>query len=299
MILSCPSKTFLLGEYLVLNGGPSLLLGTEPRFELRVQRGAGKSPFHPESPAGKLWARFSNITGHWSAEFVNPSALGGLGASGAEFLLLYSAIKASQAVSIEAQLEQDHSEMLQLYWELSSQTGARPSGADLVAQARGGVTLFERSQGRLESTSWGFPNLGFILFSTGHKTPTHEHLRSLGEWDSSALENLTRQALQAHRIKHEQNFVDSVRKVRETLKFLGFEAPTTTKIIDELSKAPSIRAIKGCGALGADVICALVDDKDLVRISELLSRKYTIIANHHHLSEGLFFKSTHVLEAQP
>lgn len=33
--LSAPSKTFLVGEYAVLRGGPALLLNTSPRFRLR------------------------------------------------------------------------------------------------------------------------------------------------------------------------------------------------------------------------------------------------------------------------
>ena len=298
MILTCPSKTFLLGEYLVLGGGPCLTLATEPRFELHIRQGNGESPFHLQSPAGKLWAKFAAVTKDWTAEFKNPSAQGGLGGSGAEFLLLYSAIKASQSVAAEAQLESDLSDLLQLYGELASQEGVQPSGADLVAQAKGGVTLFEKSQGRLETTSWGFADLGFILISTGQKVPTHEHLKTLGEWDASGLENVTRQALQAYRIKHEQNFVHAVRQIRITLQSLGFEAPTTTKILDEITKAPSIRAAKGCGALGADVICALVDTKDIERVSALLSRKYKIIATHQNLSEGLFVRSARILEAQ-
>ena len=35
-LLSAPGKTFLVGEYVALAGGPSIVLATEPRFELRV-----------------------------------------------------------------------------------------------------------------------------------------------------------------------------------------------------------------------------------------------------------------------
>ncbi len=34
---SVPCKTFILGEYAVLKGGPGILVGTEPRFILQAK----------------------------------------------------------------------------------------------------------------------------------------------------------------------------------------------------------------------------------------------------------------------
>ena len=36
--ISCPAKTFILGEYAVLDGGPALVLNTAPRFVCRIQK---------------------------------------------------------------------------------------------------------------------------------------------------------------------------------------------------------------------------------------------------------------------
>ena len=57
--LSVPSKTFIVGEYIALKGGPTLILSTNPRFELKA---TSSNPYfsdieklaHPDSPAGKL-----------------------------------------------------------------------------------------------------------------------------------------------------------------------------------------------------------------------------------------------------
>lgn len=295
MILSCGSKTFLVGEYVALMGGPCLLATTAPRFKLEVKNGTGINPFHPESPAGLLWKKTA-LTQKLDAQFLKTHAGGGFGASSAEFLLLSSAIQALQAKASEAQLEADLFAMLNEYAEVNRGRVPLPSGADVIAQARGSVTLFEKTQGRIETSAWGFANLGFLLVSTGNKLATHEHLAQLDlqNLDLETLTELTRQAIQAHRIHHELNFIETIRKIRKQLKSQGLEAEKTTQMIDELERAPSIRAIKGCGALGADVLLLLVENKDLLRIRELVSKKYQVIASHQDLTEGILVESTNI-----
>ena len=93
MILSVPGKTFLLGEYVALDGGPSLLLSTEPRFELRVRARSRDValPFHAQSPAGRFFERHADDLAAWEFEFRDPSGgRGGLGASSAQFALMYA-----------------------------------------------------------------------------------------------------------------------------------------------------------------------------------------------------------------
>ena len=36
--ISCPAKTFILGEYAVLDGGSAIVLNTAPRFVCRIQK---------------------------------------------------------------------------------------------------------------------------------------------------------------------------------------------------------------------------------------------------------------------
>ena len=85
-----PSKTFVLGEYSVLHGGPAILLASEPYFSLRLEeKNENKNPFHPLSPAGKLW-ELEPLLKTKSYLFSDPHhGLGGFGASSAEFIALF------------------------------------------------------------------------------------------------------------------------------------------------------------------------------------------------------------------
>lgn len=287
MLLSCPSKTFLLGEYLALKGEPCLLAGTEPRFDLRLRRGERTSPFHPDSPAGKLWARHFEETRDWSLEFTNPLKIGGLGASSAEFLLLWTALEMQKTLSWDAQLEPDVFAMLRTYSELCGETGVKPSGADVVAQLRGQVTLFEKNRGNIEMRGWGFDDLGFALFSTGAKVPTHEHLRSLGDWDETVLKSAVDEGIRSWQNREADGFVESVRRTRSALKALGFEAPGTTSLLENILENPRVLAAKGCGALGADVILVVFRRKDRAGVTDTIGAKLKYVASNEQLSEGV------------
>ena len=51
--IKIPSKTFIIGEYLALQGTASMIMTTEPCFEFLPVQDGGEL-FHPESPAGML-----------------------------------------------------------------------------------------------------------------------------------------------------------------------------------------------------------------------------------------------------
>ena len=287
MILSCPAKTFLLGEYVALDGGPCLLVGTHPRFELKIQNGSGENPFHAGSPAGKLWTKHSSQTKNWSAQFVNPLQVGGLGASSAEFLLLHTALNVQQTLAWEAQLEPDLSEILREYAETNTDSGAQPSGADIAVQLKGGVTLFEKARGKISRKSWGFDKLSFLLFSTGVKIPTHEHLRNLSNWERAPLLLAVEKGIQAFRDQDETSFIESIQQTQKTLKNLGFEADSTSSILKNLAGNPKVKAAKGCGALGADVILVICGREDKEELRQSLAGQLRFLASESDLSEGL------------
>ena len=287
MILSCPSKTFLLGEYVALDGGACLLVGTHPRFELKIQNGDGFCPFSPLSPAGKLWNKYSDQTSNWTAQLTNPLNLGGLGASSAEFLLLHTALHVQKTLAWEAQLEPDLSEILREYSELCSGEGTPPSGADIAVQLKGGVTLFEKARGKIQRKSWGFDKLSFLLFSTNVKIATHEHLQNLSNWERAPLNQAVEMGIQAWRDQNETSFVESIRQTQVTLKNLGFEAPTTSLILKDLLERPKVLAAKGCGALGADVVLVICAREDKEELRQALSLKLQFIASESDLSEGM------------
>src|SRR5262249_128237 len=90
--LTVPSKTYLVGEYLSLQGGPALLLNTAPRFKLTVNEktaGDNHAFFPVESPAGKYLKKYQKFFKKFSLTFHDPyDGKGGFGASSAQFCLL-------------------------------------------------------------------------------------------------------------------------------------------------------------------------------------------------------------------
>ena len=77
--LSAPSKTFLVGEYLALSGGPSLVATTGQRFQLVLQKVNEENPLvnklnkagiHPESPAGRWALKYSECFENFDFSFV-------------------------------------------------------------------------------------------------------------------------------------------------------------------------------------------------------------------------------------
>lgn len=254
MILSCPAKTFLLGEYVALDGGPSLLLSTAPRFQLVVRSGVGGShSWHPASPAGRLAERFSSELAGWSFEFHDPYAgKGGLGASSAQFALLYSFLNDWTApVDLQALLR----EYRECAW---SGEGVPPSGADVVAQLTGGVTWFDGRSFQAERLSWPFPEIGFTLFRTGVKLATHEHLREGAVAPHSTLRTIVVEARKAFESADEMRLIEAVNACSLVLRQSGLTAPSTTDLLDQMRDNHELFwAAKGCGAMGADVVLSL------------------------------------------
>jgi mevalonate kinase len=273
LILSCPAKTFLLGEYVALDGGPSLLLSTAPRFQLTVRSsvlspppesgvsfatgvggpGTSLQPWHPESPAGRLAARHAVEVAKWSFEFQDPFAgRGGLGASSAQFALLYAFLNDWTAPL-------DLKTLLAEYRECAwSGEGTPPSGADVVAQLTGGVTYFDGRSFSSERLAWPFPEIGFSLIRTGAKLATHEHLREGALAPHATLRTIVLEARKAFETHDEMRLIEAVNACALVLRQSGLTAPTTTDLLDQMRDNHELFwAAKGCGAMGADIVVVL------------------------------------------
>ncbi len=57
--------------------------------------------------------------------------------------------------------------------------GTAPSGADLIAQFNGQITYFDRLHYQIETLTWPFSDLSFLIVRTGYKIATHHHLQKL------------------------------------------------------------------------------------------------------------------------
>lgn len=304
--LSAPSKTFLLGEYVALDGGPSIVLSTAPRFKLKVspsddrqdknqyvdrdgvqREGQLKSaPFVADSPAGQYLAK--NLAPYLASiekskqfgksdqsivkpnfEFFDPHfGRGGLGASSAQFALLFAWFNQdlftqprNADLNSASYSKIQWEKILEVYRSCSwNGVGVPPSGADVVAQLSGGICWFDGRQNRAERLEWKFPNLSFTLLRTGVKLATHEHLKSMKVVPNEALRECVGIAKTAFKANDESGLVLAVNRCEGILRESGLVTCATLEILQDLrGELGRIRAAKGCGAMGADVIAVLHD----------------------------------------
>lgn len=245
---------------MALHEGPSLVFLTEPRFALTAQKGRGDvTVLHPQSPAGLFIRKHKDYFAQFDISFEDPfKGLGGLGASTAQFLGVYALwlYKESQQQDMEKILDFKH--ILDSYYEVAwDGTGLRPSGADLVGQLKGALTFFEKRQGLISVKNWPFSDLEFYLVRTGKKVATHEHLRTLKVFDSSGLETAFALLREGFNTSDSDLFVEGINSYAQQLKKLDFTCESTLSILQDLRGFPGVRGVKGCGALGADVILVL------------------------------------------
>jgi len=219
MKISCPSKTFLCGEYAVIDSGPAILLATPPYFVLD----------------------HSNFIDPWQGA-------GGFGASGARFVLASKKMGYSDPWKV---------------WEKYRRSGFYGSGADVVAQWMGGITFFHAEKKIIENVIWPFQNLLIALIHTGYKIQTHKHLQKLGRDKAMPclynLKNIVLETYQALKEPDQESFLNNIHEYAAELNKLNLVCDHTGVILSKMKNCPSILASKGCGALGADVILAVID----------------------------------------
>jgi mevalonate kinase len=265
LVLSVPGKSFLAGEYLALKGGPSLVFTSKPRFELiarLAKSGRGQvEGIHPESPAGQLICDHRDFFSEYDLRFLDPhQGRGGWGASTAQVLMAFVLNEWRSSCELETLKSLSISRLLESYWKYAwNGQGHRPSGADLVAQYKGSLCLFEKRTGLLGIYGWTFSDIDFALIPTGKKLPTHEHLKTLGEFKEESLETAMKAIQRALQNRDSQEFVAGIQANAASLAELGFVAPHTQLLCQELLQKPGVLAAKGCGALGADVVLVIYE----------------------------------------
>ncbi len=250
-----PGKTFLLGEYAVLQGGTAIIACTSPFFELHVLPDNGrKNPFHPQSPAGKFIADHLDIFNPLHLTWTSPYG-GGFGGSTAEFLA---------CVTLYAKLTLQTFSSEQLYTTYLkyayNQKGIAPSGVDLIAQAQmqeGLVFVQPNLQPAIDS--WPFKDLALLLFKTPDKLPTHHYLQDLKKTSNyTELSKLVLKGHEAIKNKNAASFIEIINDYADSLKSLALTAEATLDILKKLTESQLFLAAKGCGALGVDVIAVLI-----------------------------------------
>jgi len=285
--ISIPGKTFLIGEYAVLQGGSALILCTQPCFVLKTTPAEKlQHPFHPQSPAGKWITLHTDDFKHQTLEWTSPYPQGGFGASTAEFLACY---KLQQQLT-QAEASTDWRELLKTYQELAyDKHGIPPSGADLVAQNYEKIVYFQPDNDPV-TMDWPFADLSLCIFKTPIKVPTHDHLKNLQKLPNTAqLAQITLQAHGALKQNHPEHFIQAINQYADELENQHLTIDSTKHLLQNMKQHPACLAAKGCGALGADVITTIIHQKqeeDFKQITEKLG--LISIASHQNLFKKVY-----------
>jgi mevalonate kinase len=287
--LSTPSKTFLLGEYLALVGGPTLILCTEPRFKLRVfkknnKKNERQAGINPHSPAGKFIRQHSDFFKKYYLQFTDPhSHAGGFGASSAQFAMvaMFKKIVDESSLTLSSLLD----EYQTTAW---NGAGVPPSGADVIAQVSGGVTFFHRKVIKLEMFPWNFSELQFCLIRTGRKMATHKHLKKLPDINYKELERITKAGVSSFRNNESKKFIHAIKSYADALETQGLVATETQKLLKKIYTRKEVLAAKGCGAMGSDVILVLIEPASKSRFLRWAkSQRLDIVITETHAAHGL------------
>lgn len=276
---SIPAKTFFLGEYAAIVGAPAILLTTTPCFELTLTDEPGLQGIHPDSPAGRLWSQHGHVDKglFWYDPYHGS---GGLGASSAQWLGAWFASHHPHKKTAT----QD--QMLNAYFQSAWQgTGVRPSGCDILAQSLHGCVYIHRQQALCQPYAWPFDDLAFILLHTGQKLATHQHLQALTlPHQIEPLAEIVNVAKTAFESADRVCIVDAVNVYHQHLLQLNLVANHSLQLIESLQKKPGVLAIKGCGAMGADVLLLLVYQDQLTEQCDYLAKNgHRILATSENL----------------
>lgn len=290
IILSAPSKTFVLGEYAALQGYPALLLNSKPRFELRIVKANEFTVLgiEPMSPAGRFIAANLAIFKSHQLNFSDPyHQQGGLGASSAQFLLVYSfytliqqkqdSFEQTSLTTTQIELKNSvafYTELLRVYQTYAwAGRGIPPSGADLVSQLYGELTWYHKTRQTIETFNWPFNDLAIVLVRTGNKLATHQHLAELTQLPTHSFSTILEQAYTALTQTNPLLFLKTINDYAKVLEQNGLTLTFTQALLTQIISLPYVKAAKGCGALGADIILAIVSIDALQNFQDWLTKQ--------------------------
>lgn len=310
LTLTVPSKTFLIGEYLVLDKGPGILINTAPRFQLTLKKinslNLKLNNITPAGPVAKLIASVAPMLQGCHLDFFDPHEnAGGFGASAAqytmilianEFLQFYFHEKVSFAEFSQQTTNQwsltniDYPQIVADYQGLSADIPNKKigSGADVIAQLTGAITYFHAAKNSVQTFAWPFADLDFLLIHTGNKIATHQHLAQLNQLNTTEFAHITHRTYQAFQQSNAKDFIAGIQDYGQALTKAQLTHPLTQTLLAKIHALPQVLAAKGCGALGADVLlllCAAENAPQLRAWTE--TQSFKIIASRKDLTQGL------------
>ena len=136
-----------------------------------------------------------------------------------------------------------------------------PSGADVIAQLKGGMCFFHKDKKIVQSFSWPFSDMSFCLIHTRKKVATHEHLKKIAAENYSELEKIVFVGLESIQKKKSPEFVSAIQEYAAILDKKQLVAGHTKILLEKIALQTGVLAAKGCGALGADIIFVLLNNQ--------------------------------------
>lgn len=303
--ISFPGKTFLIGEYAVLEGAPAILINTQPRFcfsvSAQVEPAEGTAEwFHPQSPAGQWLKIHPQIAWNYHIECQDPYfGKGGFGFSSAQFNLVYllsSFLKISEPSFLKKEfLKKEKKDLLKLWsaYRRLSFKGQKPSGADVVSQWVGEVCLFSSDPFYARSIKWPFSDLDFFLIRMNTTLNTYEHLNTLSGKSFSDLSILAEKARACISDKDREAFISILNEYSSVLKERGLVHKDTLLFLDRIKSLKEVIFAKGCGAMGEEVVAVFFDPNNAETLKALLKNE-NIVACSKDLTEGIKIRKTEV-----
>jgi mevalonate kinase len=274
-----PSKTFIIGEYLAINGTASMVLASEPSFFIKTIEDKNFG-FHPDSPAGRRRQELKQ-NGFGFSVFDPHEGRGGFGRSTAEYLAvhLYEELLAHPSGTTTEQMLENLEELVTTY-QKSCGGEYRPSGADLVAQICGGLCWYDGMNFTAQSLAWPFPGYDIFIFHTGKKLATHEHLKDLPSKDLKGLIPILLAARTAYDQQNLKVFAESLNFYYDILFELGLSDKRVRQSVERLRSHNEVLAAKGCGAMGVDTVIVLAEKSDEDKVRDLcFAEDFTFISS--------------------
>lgn len=289
---SVPSKTFLVGEYLALEGAPAILLATNPRFQIVVEKpGEGLCEgINPKSPTGHLVLEHSATFRKSNFKFLDPHmGAGGFGASGAQFLgaYLWNRI-AVDGLKTQANFGDLIKEVWRTFKLVMSDRGEKASGYDLISQFSGGLKWISSHPWEIRDLHWNFSAQSLLLFRTGVKVQTHHHLEATSQIPSNDLKQWVQKVELGLTHASVADLADGLNRYQEELSKLGLLHPQVKPLREGLVKVPGVHAVKGCGAMGADVVLVFCENEtiDAVKV-KAIEMGMSYVSSQNDISAGL------------
>lgn len=290
--ITVPSKTFLFGEYLVLKGGPALLLNSTPRFKLLVEqtncRNVKCINFGENNIIHEYIKTNPYLFDYLSLKFVDPyKGMGGFGATSALYLLV-TTLKHYLEKSVFNQFT-----FLKDYVRFfRKENGRLACESDIISQLYGGITFYHKNVSTMKRIEWPFQHLTFCLIHADQKIATAEHLQQLPKIRFRKLEKYSYHGLNALLERDSTAFCKAMNRFNHHLQKNDLLSPHTNHLLAKILQYNYILAAKGCGALGADVICVLLQKKHKEEfVSWLNDQNLFLIGSDNFSTDGISIKN--------